>query len=181
MNMKSITYMRRGQPQQSRQRGAALVVALILLVALSLMAISSMNTASLDLIMAGNEQFRSRSFVAAEAGIEYAMDYAPLNSNSDYTQSATAVGSGSDSFTYTLTRPNGGEPEPVVGDSSMNEGSGFSRISFRITSDGKSERGTASRHIQELYREIRKPDSASAADECGAAAAANLDGTTSTC
>ena len=54
----------------SKQRGAALVVGLILLSVLTLLAISGMNTASTELVMAGNEQFRERAFQAAETGIE---------------------------------------------------------------------------------------------------------------
>ena len=58
-------------PMKNRkQRGAALVVGLLLLVILTLLAIAGMNTASTELIMAGNEQFREDAFQAAEAGIE---------------------------------------------------------------------------------------------------------------
>jgi type IV pilus assembly protein PilX len=55
---------------RKRQRGAALVVGLILLAVLTLLAIAGMNTASTELIMAGNEQFRQQAFQASEAGIE---------------------------------------------------------------------------------------------------------------
>lgn len=53
-----------------RQRGAALVVGLILLVIVTLLAIGGMNTAALELIMSGNEQYRQKAFEASEAGIE---------------------------------------------------------------------------------------------------------------
>jgi len=53
-----------------RQRGAALVVGLILLAIVTLLAIGGMNTAALELIMAGNEQYRQKAFEASEAGIE---------------------------------------------------------------------------------------------------------------
>jgi type IV pilus assembly protein PilX len=53
-----------------RQRGAALVVGLVLLVIVTLLAIGGMNTAALELIMAGNEQYRQKAFEASETGIE---------------------------------------------------------------------------------------------------------------
>ena len=137
---------------KQRQSGAALVIALILLVALSLMAISSMNTASLDLIMAGNEQYRGRAFAAAEAGIERAMKAGTFNSGADSSQSSTSTGSGSDSYSYTITRPNSGALEPPpLGNS---EGT-FGTVYFRITSTGTSERGTTAQSRQELYEIVR--------------------------
>jgi Tfp pilus assembly protein PilX len=56
--------------RRTRQHGAALVVGLLLLVVLTLLAIAGMNTASTELVMAGNEQFREGAFQAAEAGVE---------------------------------------------------------------------------------------------------------------
>jgi len=55
------------------QRGAALVVGLLLLLVLTILAISGMTTASLELQMAGNRQYQERAFQAAEAGVEQAM------------------------------------------------------------------------------------------------------------
>ena len=46
----------------ARQRGAALVIGLILLLVLTLLAVTGMNTASTELIMAGNEQYRQNAF-----------------------------------------------------------------------------------------------------------------------
>jgi type IV pilus assembly protein PilX len=56
--------------KRARQRGAALVVGMIMLAILTLLAITAMNTSSTELVMAGNEQFRERAFQMAEAGIE---------------------------------------------------------------------------------------------------------------
>src|SRR5690606_37277184 len=56
-----------------RQRGAALVVGLILLMVLTVLAISGMNTSTLELQMAGNTQFSENAFQAAETGIEVAL------------------------------------------------------------------------------------------------------------
>ena len=57
----------------SRQRGAALVVGLLLLLVLTLLGISGMTTASNELQMAGNEQYQERAFQAADAGVERAI------------------------------------------------------------------------------------------------------------
>ena len=73
---------RNRQPSSARQRGAALVVGLLLLLILTLLAISGMTTASLELQMAGNEQFQERAFQAADAGIERAIQAGVYDTNS---------------------------------------------------------------------------------------------------
>ena len=60
-----------------KQRGAALVIGLILLLILTLLAITGMNTASTELLMAGNEQYRQHAFQAAETGVEQAIAALP--------------------------------------------------------------------------------------------------------
>jgi type IV pilus assembly protein PilX len=55
-----------------KQRGAALVVGLMMLVIVTLLAVTAVSTSTTELVMAGNEQFRERAFQAAEAGIETA-------------------------------------------------------------------------------------------------------------
>ena len=56
-----------------RQSGVALVVGLLLLGILTLLAVSGVSTAALELRMAGNEQYQERAFQAADAGIEHAI------------------------------------------------------------------------------------------------------------
>lgn len=56
-----------------RERGAALVIGLILLLILTLLAVAGMNTASTELVMAGNEQYRRNATLAASAGVERAI------------------------------------------------------------------------------------------------------------
>ena len=60
----------RRQPGAGLQHGAALIVSLILLMVLTVLAISTMRTASLELLMAGNAQYRERAFQLAQTGIE---------------------------------------------------------------------------------------------------------------
>jgi Tfp pilus assembly protein PilX len=54
----------------SRQTGAALIVSLVLLLVLTVLAISTMNTAGLELAMAGNTQYSENAFQLAETGID---------------------------------------------------------------------------------------------------------------
>jgi type IV pilus assembly protein PilX len=54
----------------TRQNGAALIIGLVLLMVLTVLAISAMRTATLDLTMAGNAQFRENAFQLAESGIQ---------------------------------------------------------------------------------------------------------------
>lgn len=154
------------------QSGAALVIALILLVALSLMAISSMNTATLDLIMAGNEQYYTRAFTVSETGIQRAFSNGTFNSGSTFSQLATPSGLGNDTYAYDIA------PADTVNVPATNSSAAFKAIYFRITSTGSSERGTTARHVQELY--IPAPDSGDVKrdDDCGTA---NLESTISTC
>lgn len=56
-----------------RQQGAALVVGLILLVVITVLAISGMNTATTELAMARNDQNSENAFQAAETGLETAL------------------------------------------------------------------------------------------------------------
>ncbi len=59
--------MSRRLPQA--QTGAALVVGLVLLLVLTLLAVSTMRTAALELLMAGNTQYRENAFRLAEAAL----------------------------------------------------------------------------------------------------------------
>jgi len=169
------------------QAGAALVVALILLVALSLMAISSMNTASLDLIMAGNEQYRSRAFATAEAAIERALLGGVYDSSKDYYSGGgtsapatfvSTVSGTSDGYYYAITRPNNGLPEGAPDTNSLNGGTGYQSIHFRIEATGISERNARTVTAQQLYKVVKSSDSIANDAACGAS---NLDGTISSC
>ena len=55
---------------RNKQRGAALVVGLILLVVITLLAVVGMNIANTELAASTSEQLRMRAFNAAETGLE---------------------------------------------------------------------------------------------------------------
>lgn len=52
-----------------RDAGAALIVGLVLLMALTVLAISTMRSATMELTMAGNARYRESAFQLAEAGL----------------------------------------------------------------------------------------------------------------
>lgn len=56
-----------------KQGGAALVVGLVLLVIITVLAVSGMNTATTELAIARNDQNSENAFQAAESGLEQAL------------------------------------------------------------------------------------------------------------
>jgi len=58
---------------QKNQQGAALIVGLLLLVVITILAVSGMNTATTELAMARNDQTYERAFQSAEKGLESAL------------------------------------------------------------------------------------------------------------
>jgi Tfp pilus assembly protein PilX len=142
------------------QRGAALVIAMILLVALTLLGIASMNTASLDLIMAGNEQFRGRAFETAEVGIEAALASADANFDTSLTTNSGTITLGNDSYNYTIAPQEGGQTiSPPPGYSQSTGKPGFGIAAFRVTVTGTSARGTNTTHVQEVNQVVNAGDS----------------------
>jgi type IV pilus assembly protein PilX len=115
------------------QRGAALVVGLLLLLVLTLLAISGMNTATLELVMAGNTQYQQNAFQAAETGIEQAIRDAAFNPSAAAQTLAPTGGK----FTAVTTPQLGGAAQPAIFGSSWNS---FSSFHFEIQSTGSSDR-----------------------------------------
>jgi type II secretory pathway component PulK len=129
-----------------RQAGAALVVGLLLLLVLTVLAISGMNTANLDLIMAGNTQYSQNAFEAAESGIEQAIaanDFNPDPSIAPQTQTVTLNDVAS--YTTTSTPQLAGEAQPALPGSSQDK---FSTYHFEIDSTGSSARKATARNVQ---------------------------------
>ncbi len=62
-----------------KQNGAALVVGLMLMVVITVLAISGMNTATTELAMARNDQNYENAFQAAESGLETALAQGRFN------------------------------------------------------------------------------------------------------
>lgn len=154
-------------PFAKKQSGAALVVGLLLLLVLTLLAISSMNTASLDLIMAGNEQYQARAFQAAEAGVQDGFLNASFNSDptaAPFNFGPANTGDTVSTYRYTVTPMLNGEIQPPPPGNS--EGT-FGALYFRIQARGDSARGARADHTQELYQVMpTAPEEGYAKDAC---------------
>jgi hypothetical protein len=59
------------------EKGAALIVALLLLLVLTVLALSLINTSTFEIGISGNEKTRLEAFYAAEAGIQTALSHLP--------------------------------------------------------------------------------------------------------
>ena len=139
----------------NKQSGAALVVGLVLLVVVTVLAISGMNTATTELAMARNDQNYENAFQAAETGLETALSQGRFNTlvDANLVQNVTA----NESYTVVIQF----EDSTLVPDRafSLGVGSGIAAYHFNITSTAESRRdagGTTDRdafavHSQAFY------------------------------
>ena len=140
-----------------RQQGAALVTALLLLIVLTILGISGIVTATLELQMAGNTQYQERAFQAAEHAIEVAMISPDLATSStmtspgkpDCSPGCTVPGTG-DAFDYSVYYDETAGGTPVIG-GGYTIGVGLEAYHFVVESAGESARGAASEHLQSFY------------------------------
>jgi type IV pilus assembly protein PilX len=134
------------------EQGAALIVGLLLLLVLTILGISGMNTASLEFIMAGNEQFKNNAFQAAETGIQsvavasnnfVASDTAPPT-----TTTGNAISGSADTYDATVVFV--GKGNTLAGNSTGTSGAAtqFAGYYFTITGTGRSARGAQATNVQ---------------------------------
>ena len=138
-----------------RQNGAALVVGLVLLVVITVLAISGMNTATTELAMARNDQNYENAFQAAETGLENALAQGTFNTlaNTNLVYNINT----NDSVTSTIIF----EDSTLVPDKafSLGVGSGIAAYHFNVIATAESKRdagGTTDRdasaiHSQSFY------------------------------
>jgi type IV pilus assembly protein PilX len=143
---------------RSRQRGAALIIGLLLLLVLTLLAVSGMRSASEELIMAGNEQYRQNAFQAAEAGIEQAMSNGVFDGLTQNTVNGTV---GTTPFSATITPQYGGTAFAGVPGSSSEAAAG---IFYEIASQGTSTRGAQAATWQGLMQLVPNAGGATTAN-----------------
>jgi len=121
---------------RSRQQGAALVIGLILLVVITVLAVSGMNTATTELAMARNDQVSENAFQAAETGLELALAQPvfPVGTTLSITHNVNA----NDSVAVDVNF----DRETIVTDRafSLGVGSGISAFHFVAESDATSAR-----------------------------------------
>ncbi len=126
---------------RTAERGAALVIALLLLTILTLLAITGMRTAVAELWMAGSEQFHRRAVEAASAGVEAAV--AKLRAIRGADVGAPIDGASGDA-PYTATIRRAGTEASLPGASAEK----FVGKHFEIESTGASSRGALEVQVQ---------------------------------
>lgn len=140
---------------KSRQRGAALIIGLILLAIITLLAVVGMNISNSELASATNEQLRMRAFRAAETGLEHGLDamfdVAPAPGAHVVADPAGVTGAplGSDKKPidkYTTTIDYRGEGGIIGGFSS-----GFTAFHYTVASEGTTVRDTTTTLEQGAY------------------------------
>ena len=138
---------------RSSQQGAALVVGLLLLVVITILAVSGMNTATTELAMARNDQTYENVFQAAESGLENALERRPFNPAAPVVVALPAT-------TYqTVAATIRFEDTTLVPDKafSLGSGSGISAYHFIATSQANytvaagSDRNASAVHTQAFY------------------------------
>lgn len=137
-----------------RQSGAALIVCLILLSVLTLLALSTMSTAALELAMTGNDHYGRRAFEAAQAGVEQGIAtlLASLPTGEMPLSGTLVTG---DRFTA-IVRPRGAYAPPPAYDPT------FTAAHFEVESTGTSLRGTKVAIVQGLF--VIQPRAGAAAE-----------------
>jgi len=135
-------------PSRKQQSGAALIVSLILLMVLTVLAISTMRTASLELLMAGNAQYRESAFRLAQSGIDAVVRRAEPVGVGDCTApvrdapvAVPELGGG-----YVTEVCYRGISPPRIGDSSV-----FLNYNYEVTSTGTTDQRDARARLVQGY------------------------------
>ena len=139
----------------NKQQGAALVVGLMLLVVITVLAISGMNTATTELALARNDQAYENAFQAAETGLETALAQGQFatTGNTALTQTITSNQNISTTIRF--------EDSTMVPDRafSLGVGSGIAAYHFLATSQAEfrrdpgnvTDRDSTATHTQAFY------------------------------
>lgn len=146
---------------RKNQQGAALVVGLLLLVVITVLAISGMNTAATELAMARNDQAYEDAFQAAETGLANALAQGLYNTNAN---AALQTNVNTNTSINTMIQF---EDSTMVPDKafSLGVGSGIAAYHFLATSQADfqrnpgnpTDRDSAATHTQAFY--VVGPDS----------------------
>jgi type IV pilus assembly protein PilX len=134
------------------QRGAALIVGLILLMVLTVLGISGMNTSTLELTMTSNAQAHQDAFQAAETGIDIVLasrtvstvpgapgNFVPLTPLGDGSYATQAVAAYQEATLVPDNGFSGGEGMPIRA------------YHFDVQAVGTGPRGATSTHNQSFY------------------------------
>jgi len=140
---------------QKRQQGAALIVGLLLLVVITILAVSGMSTATTELAMARNDQTNENVFQSAEKGLETALAQGVFSTSIPVTVTPTTTTHEVVSATIAF------EGTTMVPDKafSLGAGSGVAAYHFLATSQAEyqfspgnvTDRDASAAHTQSFY------------------------------
>lgn len=142
-----MTNLRQPRPSAVlREQGFVLVLALVLLLVLTTLAVSGVTSSSLQFTIAGNAQQHSGAFQAAETGLSFAM----VNGSFDPTVPAQVMAQGvpnaaTDAYRVTIQPALNGAPQPAPWGNSVGT---FVAYDFDVSSVGQSVRGSSTTHVQ---------------------------------
>ena len=133
------------------QQGAALVIGLILLVVLTILAVSGVFTSTMELRMVGNMQNQERAFQAAEVAVEDALANPVLSTSAVFNQALVAVpNSPGDRYSYRLSFV--GQAPLGTGMTGYSIGTTFQTYHFQVDATGQNDASSAvSNHTQSFY------------------------------
>lgn len=156
-------------PAPTRQRGSALITAMVFLVILTILGVSTMTTSRLEVRMAANTQFAHQAFQAAESGIEEALDFIETDTTNSLLDTASTAGvnttyyfnrddngpytNPSDSLTY-LEKTDANVLYETSGKvvSGYSLGGPYAAYHFRIQATGQASAGGESQNVQGFYK-----------------------------
>lgn len=134
----------------SPQGGAALVVGLILLLVLTILAVSGVMTSTLELRMVGNTQLQERAFQAAEVAVEDALANPVLSTSVPVNQPLMAnPNSVDDQYQYDLQFV--GQTPLGSGATGYSIGAGFLAYHFQVDATGTAPGSAQAQHVQSFY------------------------------
>jgi type IV pilus assembly protein PilX len=134
----------------ARQQGAALVIGLILLLVLTILAVSGVITSTLELRMVGNTQLQERAFQAAEVAIEDALANSPLSTSVPVIQAITPnPDSPDDEYAFALNFV--GAAPLGSGLTGYSIGTGFTTYHFQVDATGTAPGNALAQHVQSFY------------------------------
>lgn len=143
-----------------RQKGAALIIGLILLVVVTVLAVAGMNTATTELAIARNDQTHENAFQAAETGIETALSQGRFDTLATTTvQDIDVPARENDSVTAVIEFETATTVPPPNDDRAFSIGSGISFYHFTATATaeskmsdaGDTDRDASAVHRQSFY------------------------------
>lgn len=140
---------------RTKQQGAALVVGLMLLVVITVLAISGMNTATTELALVRNDQAYEDAFQAAETGLETALSQGQF-ATAGITSMPLQTPSNQDINTIIRFEDSTMVPDRAF---SLGVGSGIAAYHFLATSEAKflrdpgntTDRDSSATHTQAFY------------------------------